>query len=133
MAHGLMRELESLGFRLLAGSQRPTGDWQPQVDVFVTQEKVVLILEAAGLDAGNIEVTYRAGSLHVRGYRPRSTRGYEPRSFAHMEIPHGFFERTVPLPVQCDAEGITAAYRDGMIIVEAPLVAAARPREIPIE
>lgn len=134
MAHGLMRELEVLGFKLLPhGPARPAGDWQPQADVFVTPEKVVVILEAAGLEASNIEVSYRAGNIILRGFRPRPTRGYEPRSFLTAEIPHGFFERVIPLPVQCNAEGITAVYRDGLVMVEAPLAPSARSREIPIE
>lgn len=134
MAHGLMRELESLGFRLLTGGHEPRGDtWQPPVDVFITQDKVVIIVEAAGIDASNIDATYHSGTFVIRGYRPRPVQGYEPKSFVHMEIPHGFFERRISLPMQCDCDNVSATYRDGMIVVEAPLRQPPDRREIPIE
>jgi HSP20 family protein len=134
MTHGLMQELEALGFRLLAGGHEPrSGAWQPPVDVFVTGEKVVIIIEAAGVDASNIDVTYDSGTLIVRGYRPRPVHGYEPKSFVHMEIPHGFFERRIALAMECDSDAVNATYVDGMIVVEAPLGKAARRKEIPIE
>ena len=134
MTHGLMHELEALGFRLLAGGHEPrSGAWQPPVDVFVTSDKVVVIVEAAGVDASNIDVTYDSGTFVIRGYRPRPVQGYEPKSFVHMEIPHGFFERRIALAMKCDPDKVSATYVDGMIVVEAPLGGPPRRQEIPIE
>lgn len=134
MAHGLRRELESLGFRLLGGSHEPSvASWQPPVDVFVTENKVVVVVEAAGIDASNMDVTYRDGTLVIRGYRPRPVQGYEPLSFVHMEIPHGFFERVVALPRECVEEQVSAVYRDGMIVIEAPFCEGDSRRRIPID
>ena len=134
MAHGLRRELEALGFRLLGAGHEPrVASWQPPVDVFVAEDKVVVVIEAAGIDASNMGVTYREGALVVRGYRPRPVQGHEPQSFVHMEIPHGFFERVVALPSRCIEEEISASYRDGMIVIEAPLCEGGSRRQIPIE
>jgi HSP20 family protein len=123
------RKLGGLSLRLVP---EVSGTWQPAADVFLTEGHVVIVLEAAGAEPRNIDVTYETGRLIVRGYRQHPAEGKSPRSFVRMEIPHGYFERTFDIPVRCDAETISATYHDGLIVIEARIAKSELPREIPI-
>jgi HSP20 family protein len=106
--------------------------WQPAADIFLTEDKVYVVVEASGVDPRDMDVTYESGVLTVRGYRKHPAESKSPRSFIRMEIPHGHFERALEIPVRCDPETVCASYRDGLITIEAKIVKGDLAREIPI-
>ena len=55
------------------------------------------------------------------------------RVYQQLEIEHGPFRRVVALGADVDADAASAAYEDGMLIVELPLQPPKRPRTVPID
>jgi HSP20 family protein len=49
------------------------------------------------------------------------------------EIWYGAFERTISLPEGVQTDRISADYRDGVLLITAPLAASALPRRIEIQ
>lgn len=71
--------------------------WQAPVDVFETDEGLIILVALPGVELENISVTLNAGVLTVRGVRPLPMELNNAR-IVRMEIPHGDFERRIELP-----------------------------------
>lgn len=78
---------------------RGTGQacWEPPVDVFETATGLFLVIALPGVEPEAIAVSFESGACVVSGKRalPLST---EPAVIRRLEIPHGQFERRIPLP-----------------------------------
>lgn len=93
--------------------------WRPQVDLFETQDMVVALVELAGVDQSQVDITIEERLLIVRGQRSDLSE-HQPHSYHIMEISHGSFERAVPLPASVDAEATQADIRNGMLQICMP-------------
>lgn len=100
--------------------------WQPHVDVYQTDDAVVVIVELAAVRADTVDISIDGRVLHLTGTRaPHFLPGY--RQFYQLEIPQGAFERTVQLPAAVDADHAQANYREGFLEVVLPLMRPFRP------
>jgi len=93
--------------------------WQPNMDLFETEDMVVAILELAGINQDSLDLTVDQRALLVRGQRAPATQ-HQPYSYHHMEIAYGPFERALTLPAAVDTEQTTARVRDGMLEICMP-------------
>jgi HSP20 family protein len=93
--------------------------WRPNVDVFESEDSVVVIIELAGVKRENVLLTYDDGKLYVNGVR-RDEIQYKNRKYCQMEINYNDFERAVYLPENIHVDKITARLNNGLMIVEAP-------------
>lgn len=98
--------------------------WEPRVDLFEEETRLLLRVEIAGVRADDIALHYvpERHALIIRGVRPELTSDEGVRRGAHLlEIMVGEFSREVALPeVSIDARAIRAQYRNGMLLVSVP-------------
>lgn len=115
------------------GGQRPAsaGTWAPPVDVFDTNEAIVLKVELPGLTPDDVEVEVDDNVLTVRGER-RFTEDVEEGRYHRIERTYGQFSRSVSLPAGVKPDGITAAFTDGVLEVRVPKADEVRPRKIDV-
>lgn len=100
--------------------------WQPNVDVYQTEDAVVVIVELAGVQADAVDISIDGRVLRMGGTRaPRFLPGHH--QFYQLEIPQGAFERTVQLPAPVDGEHAEANYREGFLEIVLPLMQPFRP------
>jgi HSP20 family protein len=109
------------------------GGFSPAVDVYYTGKppRAVVRADLAGIDPDEIALEVRGRELILAGRRPPEAG--EERVYQQLEIEHGPFRRVVPLGADVDADAASAAYEDGILIVELPLVPPKRPRSVPID
>ncbi|HKK00719.1 MAG TPA: Hsp20/alpha crystallin family protein [Desulfuromonadales bacterium] len=140
----LFREMESIGremdtilrgagfgraiepsFAALAGRGR-----YPRVNL--REEADALYVEALlpGVDANALEMTVLGNSLTLAGERGS---GVEDVTWHRRERGTGRFLRAIDLPVDIDADQVTAEYRDGVLNVKLPKAASAQPKRITIQ
>ena len=93
--------------------------WEPAVDVYQTEEEIVVTVELAGIRQEEIEVEVEGNTLVVRGER-REASAQSRRSYHQMEIQKGSFERSIVLPAPVDREQIRAFYEDGLLKIVLP-------------
>jgi HSP20 family protein len=74
-----------------------TPHWEAPVDVFETEQALIILIALPGVELETIAVTLSAGVLTVKGERllPREL---DNARIVRMEIPHGHFERRIELP-----------------------------------
>jgi HSP20 family protein len=117
---------------LFTPSARPTPAWTPALDMYETQDAIVVLLDLAGVDAEQTEVHTQPHLLTVRGARRERHGLYVPneeRSYHALEIPYGRFERTLRLPPGTDTDAARASYHDGLLEITLP---KRLPNKIPI-
>ena len=103
--------------------------WEPAIDVYETEEQIVVALELAGMDREKLEVVVESNTLVVRGER-RETPPRERRSYHRMEIPKGAFERSIPLPEPVDPDQTRAVFEDGLLRIVLPKVQRGQTLEV---
>ncbi len=104
--------------------------WQPDVDVFETEEAVVVRAELAGVRRGDLKVTVDGDRLRIRGLRDGG--GRTAVRLHQMEIASGPFERCLQIPADVDRDRVTAHLEDGLLTVT---LARRKPirRTVPVE
>ena len=93
--------------------------WQPAIDVYETDENVVVLIELAGIKQDEIEVLVQNNILMIRGERRDTKQGIK-RTYSQMEVLWGPFERNITLPVNVDVERVKAFYEAGFLEVILP-------------
>jgi HSP20 family protein len=115
-------------FRTLMPS-RPSVDpsrpalWRPALEVFETDDALVVCAEIAGMDEGHLSVVVDGSMLIIRGERP-DARHHEKRSYHEARIPYGAFGADIYIPFPVDAERTEADYRQGFLTIVLPRTVA---------
>ena len=75
---------------------RSAAAWEPPVDVYETAHDLWIVVALPGVGADQIEIAVGDSAVVVAGERRLPV---EARAIIHrLEIPHGRFERRIPLP-----------------------------------
>ena len=108
---------------LFTQQAQPSPVWTPALDMYETEDRIVVLLDLAGVDAGKTEVQAQPHLLTVRGVRSQRQSADTPkeqRNYHALEIPYGRFERSVRLPAGVDTEAAHANYREGLLEITLP-------------
>lgn len=71
--------------------------WEPPVDVFETEDAVWLLAALPGVSAGDVSLSFDEEAIIIVGER-RLPAALCQATLHRLEVPHGRFERRVPLP-----------------------------------
>jgi HSP20 family protein len=97
----------------------PGSDWAPAADVYETDTEIVVCLEISGIDPRHIAVVAEQRCVTISG--DRRFPPIENASCIHqLEIEHGHFKRSVPLPVPVDTESTHSVYKNGFLVIHLP-------------
>ena len=102
---------------------------RPSVDVYQTEDAVVVIVEAPGMRNQELRLELEAGRLTISGEKPGKS-CTEAGVFSQLEISRGPFSRTVELPAEVDPDGVTLTYDDGYVEIRLPRVARRLERRV---
>jgi HSP20 family protein len=112
------------------GSMR--AHWVPNTDVFSTDNGLVVKVELAGMRSEHLEITVEGNRLRISGNRPDGCRAAKA-SFLVMEINYGPFESVLELPPGYDLSQAKAAYLNGFLRIDVPLVQrSSKSTKVPI-
>jgi HSP20 family protein len=126
----LQRALESrLDSDWLRNATAGTGAFPP-INVFQQGENLVAILEVPGVDRSDLDIQVKDNAIRISG--KKAITYPEGVSLHRRERMTGSFDRTLTVPMQIDADGIKAEYRDGVLALFIPRAAADKPRTIAI-
>jgi HSP20 family protein len=109
--------------------------WRPLTDVYETEKEIVVRMEIAGVDPGDLCVTLHERILTIKGVRRDPTPGGR-KHFHKMEISVGPFERNVEIPPSIRVASTEAHYEKGYLLIridKGPRHLDSREREIPVE
>ena len=102
----------------------------PAVNVFSKGDDCVIIAELPGVNKSDIEINVKGKQLRISGRKDISHD--ESVSVHRRERDSGSFDRTLTVPLEVDADGVQAEYRDGILAVYLPRAEADKPRSVTI-
>jgi HSP20 family protein len=107
--------------------------WTPNTDVYLTDTGLVVKVELSGMRREDLEVAVEGHQLRISGIRRDGCRSPQCR-FVVMEINYGHFESAIDLPPGYDLSSAKAAYQNGFLRVDVPLLSAqpAQPFSVPV-
>ena len=102
----------------------------PPINVFEQSGDILAIVELAGIDKNDLQIQAKENTIRIAG---RKVVDYPEGTSVHRrERVFGEFDRTLSLPVNIDADGIKAEYRDGILALLLPRSERDKPRTIQI-
>jgi HSP20 family protein len=107
------------------------GGWLPTVDIYETDDDIVVTAELPGLEKDQVGVEYKEGVLTLRGER-KLEREVKEESYHRMERSYGAFHRSFTLPGSVDEEKISAKIKNGVLEIHLPKKEAAKPKQIKV-
>ncbi|MBI3957054.1 MAG: Hsp20/alpha crystallin family protein [Candidatus Kerfeldbacteria bacterium] len=116
---------------------RDTGDWfsderydgQLAVDVYETPDAFVIKSAIAGVKPEDLDIAVHREVVTIRGKRERNDTVAND-AYLFQECYWGSFSRSIILPVEVDADNVTATLKSGILMITLPKMAGVGPRPI---
>jgi len=116
-AHDLFDELDRL-FSTQASELAEEADYGPAVDVYQTDDEVVVKAQLPGVKKEDIDVTIEDNMLTIRA-ETRREEEVDEEGYFRRELRYGTWARRLPLPAAVDEEQVSAKMADGVLEVHA--------------
>ncbi len=89
--------------------------WRPPTDVYETPDKIIVVVELAGVSEEDMSVTLFSDLLVVEGTRDPALA--EMNACHQLGIKYGEFRAEISLHAPVDHEQVTAEYKNGLLII----------------
>jgi len=139
----LRRDFDQVFNRMMLGQpvfgeiwapETPRFGFIPAVEAYVDKVKNEYICRVSlpGIEPKAIDINTKGSLLTIRGERKQTTHT-EEHNVIHEEFRYGTFERSLTLPEGVLADKLVAEYKDGLLILTAPVAVAALPKKVEIK
>ena len=106
--------------------------WAPAVDIYETDEKMVIKVELPGLKKEDIDIEVRDSTLTLKGER-KFEKEIKRESYHRVERAYGSFQRSFTLPSTVKQEAIEASFKEGILEISLPKAEAVKPKKLAIK
>ena len=108
------------------------GEWNPVVDVFDTEDAIVIHAELPGLSKEDISVEIKGNTLTLKGEKCECTY-IDNDNCRQQERCFGVFHRSFSLPAEIDFSKIQAKFTNGVLELNIPKPELEKPRRLKVE
>ncbi|MGH9774908.1 MAG: Hsp20/alpha crystallin family protein [Candidatus Acidiferrales bacterium] len=105
--------------------------WSPSVDIYETENSLVLKADLPEVSEKDLDIRVENNMLSIRGERKLESKVSED-NYLRLERAYGSFSRSFSLPTTVDTDAIKANYEHGVLTVEMPKRAEAKPKQVKI-
>jgi HSP20 family protein len=113
-------------------SEPASRPWSPAVDIYETENDLVLKADLPDVDPKNVGIQIENGTLTLKGER-KFEQEKNGKGFHRIERSYGSFVRAFSLPDTVDSEKVKADYKSGVLTVTVAKKEVAKPRTINVE
>jgi len=106
--------------------------WEPAVEMFETQDSVVVRAELPNIDPKTVDVTVTNDAITLKGETKREEE-QKGRNFYRRELRYGAFTRTRPLATEVKSAEAKATYKDGVLEVSVPKSERVKPTSVKVQ
>lgn len=125
-----LRQFEDAFTRMLS-EPRSGRPWAPAVDIYETENELVLKADLPDVDQNDIDVRVENQTLTLAGERKFETAS-NGKGYHRIERGYGSFVRSFAVSNSFDTEKIKAEYKNGVLTVTLPKKEHAKPRQIKV-
>lgn len=122
---------ESFG-RLRREEGLVSGAWSPAVDIYETENSLVVTAEIPGVSEKDIDVRIENNQLVIKGER-KFEKETKEENYHRIERVYGNFYRSFSLPNTVDTEKVKAEYKNGVLKITINKREEVKPKQIKIE
>ncbi|MEE8377683.1 MAG: Hsp20/alpha crystallin family protein, partial [Candidatus Aminicenantaceae bacterium] len=108
-----------------------SSSWTPTVDIFETENELVLSAEVPGINEKDIEIKIEDNTLTLRGERKFENETKE-ENYHRIERAYGSFFRSFSLPLSINQDIIKAEHLNGVLKIIMPKKPELKPRKVKI-
>ena len=119
-------------FTRMVNEPRANRPWSPAVDIYETENELVLKADVPDVDPKAIDVRVENQTLSISGER-KFEKESANQGFHRIERSYGSFVRSFAVPNLFDTDKITAEVKNGVLSVTLPKKEAAKPRQVKVE
>ncbi|MBM3295042.1 MAG: Hsp20/alpha crystallin family protein [Candidatus Aminicenantes bacterium] len=105
--------------------------WAPAVDIYETENDLVLSAEIPGLQEKDVEIKVEDNTLTLKGER-RLEKETKEENYHRIERSYGSFYRAFTIPNSVDSERIQAEHENGVLRIVMPKRQELKPRTVKI-
>jgi HSP20 family protein len=116
----------------MVGEDIKEGMWQPPVDIFETEDSIVIKAELPEMDQKDIDVRIEDNTLVIKGERKHDV-GVKKENYHRIERYFGTFQRIFSLPATIRQENISAVCEKGVLTIVLPKKEETKPKQIRIQ
>lgn len=109
-----------------------SGTWIPPVDIYETEEEMVMKAEIPGMKKEDITIEVKDNILTLKGER-KIQKNVKEENYHRLERNYGRFQRYFNLPFEVETDKIQAIYKDGVLEVTLPKAERIKPTQIEIK
>jgi HSP20 family protein len=113
------------------GKELAASSWAPAVDIFETENDLVMTAEVPGIDEKDIEIKIEDNTLILKGAR-KFEKETKEENYHRIERSYGSFYRAFTLPNSIDPERIQAEHENGVLKITMPKRTELKPRKVKI-
>jgi HSP20 family protein len=106
-------------------------EWKPSVDIYETEEGIVIKAELPGVDKEDVSVEIKNNILTLKGKR-FVDKEIDEDKYYRRERCFGIFHRTFTLQNTVLPDKIKARFRNGVLEIEVPKPEEEKPRQISV-
>jgi HSP20 family protein len=119
-------------FTRMVNEPRATRPWSPAVDIYETENELVLNADVPDADPKDIDVRVENQTLTISGERKFESEN-SSKGFHRIERSYGNFVRSFAVPNSFDTDKINAGFKNGVLTVTLAKKEAAKPRQVKVE
>ncbi len=108
-----------------------TGGWSPSVDIYESENEIVLEAELPGMKREDFELSIENNVITLKGERNFEKKD-EGDNFHRVERSYGTFTRSFSLPRTVSAEETSADFKNGILRVSLPKKEETKARKIEV-
>ena len=106
-------------------------DWRPPVDIYETNDGIVLKVELPGINKDDVSVEVKDNVLTLKGERLLDPE-IKDENYYRKERSFGKFNRSFSLQEPIKPDLIKAGFKDGILTVEVPRPEEEKPKQITV-
>jgi HSP20 family protein len=105
--------------------------WAPPVDIYETENELVLKVDLPDLNEKDLDIRVENNMLTIQGERKFEEK-VSRDNYLRVERAYGSFSRSFPLPSTVYTDSIHAEYKNGVLTVQMPKRAEAKPKQVKV-
>jgi HSP20 family protein len=123
---------DSFGRTQAPGDEMNLCAWRPPVDIYETENGIVLAAELPGVVKEDISVEVKDNILTLKGERTANP-NIKGKKFYRHERCYGTFQRSFTLQHDIQPNLIKATFKDGVLEIEIPKPDEEQPKQITVK
>jgi len=106
--------------------------WMPQIDMYQTDDEVVVKATVPGVKPEDLHITITGDVLTIRG-EIKQEEEIKDAAYHIRERRYGTFSRSLPLPVPVLSDEAKAEFENGILTLTLPKAEEVRPKTIEVK